>query len=130
MADSQGLQFVATIGGLPAAEVIHLAPGQGVEASLLAVNDRDVDGDNSGGDLGDWPLTHWGDPGKEIEVQLSVSSEEGPVEFLLREVLYRPDELLGPEAFNRPPFLIPAPVGTSDVAILGTRILLPPAGSA
>lgn len=112
------------------AEVIHLAPGQGVEASLLAVNDRAVDGDNSGGDLGDWPLTHWGDPGKEIEVQLSVSSEEGPVEFLLREVLYRPDELLGPEAFNRPPFLIPAPVGTSDVAILGTRILLPPAGSA
>ncbi len=71
-----------------------------------------------------WPLAHWGDPGERVEVEFSLPAEAEAPELLLREILYRPGEFLGPEAFRRPAHLIPSVVGTSDVAIVGTSIVL------
>jgi hypothetical protein len=106
------------------AEVLDLRPSEGVESLLLVVNDRALERSGATQDDAGWPLTHWGDPGNGVEVELSLPVGCEAPAFLLRETSYRPGEILGPEAFQRPAHLIPSVVGTSDVAVFGTRIIL------
>jgi len=106
------------------AERLDIRPREGLESVLLAVNDRALDRDGAMPGRSGWPLSHWGDPGGGVEVEFSVPADAEAPELLLRETSYRPGELLGTGAFQRPPHLIPSIVGTSDVAIFGLRIRL------
>lgn len=111
-----------SIQSLIRAERLDLRPAQGTEAILMAINDRPIGWSGSlEGGLG-WPLTHWGDPGWGVDVDISLPAHAEAPEFHLREISYRPGEILGPEAFHRPPHLIPSIVGMSDVAVVGSRI--------
>jgi len=107
------------------AERLRLWPAEGVEAVLLEVNGRVVERD--AGDVPNrakagFPLDHWGDPGGPVEVEFSLPEDAGPIELFLQETTFRPQEFLGEDAFRRPPHLIPSIVGTSDVALFGSRI--------
>jgi hypothetical protein len=60
-----------------------------------------------------------------VEVEVLFPADTDTAELLLMERAWRPERFLGEEPFRRPPQLIPAIRGTSDVAIFGTRIRLP-----
>ncbi len=107
------------------AEVLSLSPREGVESRLLAVNDRTLEWSGAEEGQTGWPLSHWGDPGRAVEIEFSIPAHTDAPDMLLREISYRPGRFLGPEAFARPAHLIPSVVGTSDVAVFGTRIVLP-----
>jgi len=104
------------------AEVVTLVPAGDFAPTLLAVNDRTLHDPSGDAGVNGWPLTHWGDAENSLEVEISFPAASEAPQLLLREISHRPEELLGDEAFRRPPHLIASNRGTSDVAIFGTRI--------
>jgi hypothetical protein len=64
-------------------------------------------------------VEHWGEPDPVVTLELEVVSGNAP-EMDVVEHLLRPEELLGPDAFQRPSTLAPDIVSLSDRAVLRT----------
>jgi hypothetical protein len=64
-------------------------------------------------------VEHWGEPDPVVILEIELGSGNVP-EMDVVEHLLRPQELLGPEAFQRPPTLAPDIVWLSDRAVLRT----------
>jgi hypothetical protein len=75
-------------------------------------------------------VEHWGEPDPVVLLGLESSSDTG-VEMDVVEHVFRPEELVGPESFQRPPTLAPDIVWLSDRAVFRTpfEALTPLSGS-
>jgi hypothetical protein len=69
-------------------------------------------------------LDHWGGTQDSVLVDLDVDSAAQSIDLVVVEQLLRPGELLGADAFRRPPSLEPDPATSSDRALLRTPVHL------
>ncbi len=96
------------------AELLQLRFPEGGSTKPTAVNGRALTLDRR-----PTVVEHWGEPDPVVLLELELSSGDVP-EMDVVEHLLRPTELLGLEAFQRPPTLAPDIVWLSDRAVLRT----------
>lgn len=99
--------------------VIRLPPLNG--ARLSAVNGLPVD---EADEVRIATVEHWGRPDSAVYLDFRMAPSMPLLEFAVVEHLLRPEELLGEEAFARPPEYAPDIVRWSDRALLRTPVRL------
>jgi hypothetical protein len=96
--------------------------------SLTAINGRPPPTADRRGNPVDGPLQtveHWGVPDTIIALDLTLEAADSVFAFTVIEQFYRPAELVGAEAFQRPPGLAPNVRTGSDRALIRTSISAP-----
>ena len=83
---------------------------------LLSVNGRELP-------PGGWRLIeHWGVPDGSLDLEIGVADSQVMLSFTVAEHLFRPEEILGHDVFERPPRLAPNIRANSDIAMIKTPV--------
>lgn len=98
--------------------LLFLMPENG--ARIVSINGRPI-GNSAQARI----VRHWGEPEGALAVEVRLPAT-GPATFAVVEHLFRPEELVGPAPFARPPELAPNINRLSDRAMIRTVIVVDP----
>lgn len=111
---SDGRVRLSVDSGIGAEVTTILMPVDGPR--LLAVNGRELP-------PGGWRLIeHWGVPDGSLDLEIGVADSQVMLSFTVAEHLFRPEEILGHDVFERPPKLAPNIRANSDIAMIKTPV--------
>jgi hypothetical protein len=124
--DARGRTVTVSVTSMLAAERLLFLLPEG--ATLSAVNGRELPTRDYFGDPVTGSVTsadHWGAPEAGVRLSFHVPGGAAALELTLVEHLLRPGELLGEEAFRRPPDLAPDVRRFSDRLMIRTPLRVP-----
>ena len=111
---SDGRVRLSVDSGIGAEVITILMPADGPR--LLAVNGRELPPPG-------WRLIeHWGVPDGSLDLEIGIADSQVTLSFTVAEHLFRPEEILGHDVFERPPELAPNIRANSDMAMIKTPV--------